>query len=267
MFDYHLHSTFSADSNMTMTEICQKAIELGLDEIVFTDHFGFDPNDIDYDFLHYTDYVESFKKAKAHFGHDLNLLLGIEIGIQPYFSVEFNDFLKNKFFDFIIGSIHMVNRYDLTKEAFFIGKNKKQAYQAYLEEVLESILACENFDVLGHLDLIRRYGPYHDRILHYDDHREIIESILKTLIQTGRGLEINTSGLRYGIDTPHPTFDIIQAYRKLGGEILTLGSDAHTPSHIATGFNEALEMIREAGFTHLTRFKDRKPYFYPLEKG
>jgi len=143
------------------------------------------------------------------------------------------------------------------KEPFF-EPPLHQAYEAYFRQVAR--LAAEgNFDVLGHLDLVKRdarkFGKAYDGP---EPYAEMIRTALRSLVERGKGIEINTSPLRRGQPEPCPSLEVLRWYRELGGEILTFGSDAHTPDAIGSHFDVALEMARVAGFTRLATFERRQ---------
>lgn len=130
--------------------------------------------------------------------------------------------------------------------------------------ILENIAAFDGFDVYGHIDYVVRYGPNKNANYSYQKYADIIDEILKALIIKGKGIEINTGGFKYGLGHPNPAEDIIKRYHELGGEIITIGADAHQPEHVAFDFEKVPSILKEAGFTHYTVFKNRKPEFIPI---
>ena len=109
-----------------------------------------------------------------------------------------------------------------------------------------------------------RYGPNKNKYYSYEKFQDVIDEILKALIARGKGIEINTGGLKYGLGHPNPTEAILKRYHKLGGEIITIGSDAHAPEHVAYDFDKVPGILREAGFKYFTVFKKRQPEFFLL---
>ena len=97
-----------------------------------------------------------------------------------------------------------------------------------------------------------------------EQNKEWIDEILKTLILKNIGLECNTAGFKYGLGFPNPHMDILKRYRELGGEIITVGSDGHKPEHLAYDFHKVPDILKEAGFSYYTIFKERKPEFIKL---
>ena len=262
--DYHTHSNFSEDSDEAMEEMVKSAIRLGLKELAVTDHLDYDYADPEFTFfLDINAYSESFEKLKNKYKNEIKLLSGVEIGLQPHLKEKNISFSKSYDFDFIIASTHTTDKKDFYNGDFFIGKTQKEAYLRYFEDVLDNILIHKelNFNVYGHLDYINRYGNYDNKILSYIDFKNIIDEILKTLIEHGKGIEINTSGFRYGLNQTHPQTEILKRYKELGGEILTVGSDAHKASDISADFDKAYEIIKSVGFNYITLFEKQKPRF------
>jgi histidinol-phosphatase (PHP family) len=193
--------------------------------------------------------------------------VGAERGGAPYTSERVHSFVSAYPFDFIIISSHESQGADLWyhESTYFAGKEKREVYTAYFEEVLQNVKAMDAFSVYGHLDFIRRYGGYADNSLEYADYRDVVDAILAALIEKGKGLEINSSGFRYGLGQTHPQVSILKRYRELGGEIITVGSDAHKPECIAEEFAQCREALDAAGFKAVTLFRGMKPVFVDLE--
>ncbi len=259
--DYHLHSSFSIDSEAPMEDIIISAIDKGMSEIAFTDHADFDEKY--YPVPEYESYIPVFSGLKEKYKDKINIILGVETGLENRWSDRINEFAQKYDFDFIIGSSHAVETLDLyfDQKEYFRDRTKKEAYTIYFEEMLKNISKCRYFNVYGHMDFVSRYGMYDDNSLHYAEYRELIDECLKALIKNGQGIEVNTSGFRYGIDGTYPSLDIIKRYRELGGEIITAGSDSHTAEDTADHIDYAYELIKEAGFEYITVFRKKIPEF------
>lgn len=260
--DYHTHSNFSSDSDTPLEENIKKAVSLGLKEIACTDHIDYDYPDPEYPFLfEYEPYIKEIDRLKKKYT-EIKIKTGVEIGIQPHVIDKINNLVSNNYFDFVIASTHVAqDGLDLCANEFFEGKSKHQAFTDYFEEVLSNVKNYDFFNVYGHIDFINRYGSYEDKTMDYYEFKSLTDEILKTIISKGKGIEINTSGYRYGLGHPHPQFELIKRYKELGGEIITVGSDAHKPEQITFKFDKAYEMLKEAGFKYITLFTDRKPEF------
>ena len=265
--DYHTHTNFSSDSDTPMEAMVDCAVALGLKEIAFTDHVDIDYPNLDTIFtIDYQEYANAIKKFKEKYQEKINIKIGVEIGLQPHIQKEVHDLTEKNFYDFVIGSTHAVDKKELYGNDFFQGLTQKEAYRRYFEDVLNSVTQFNEFCVYGHIDYINRYGDYGNRVLVYEDYEDITDEILKKLIQKGKGLEINTSGFKYGLGYAHPQLPLLKRYRQLGGEIITIGSDAHGPEHIAFHFDYAYQMLQAAGFRYFTVFTNQKPEFLPLDK-
>ncbi|NLY43534.1 MAG: histidinol-phosphatase HisJ family protein [Clostridiaceae bacterium] len=266
MHDYHIHSNFSTDSQMSMEAACEKAIDIGLTDIAFTDHVDFDyPNFDDSFMIDYHEYRIALQKVREKYQDKLTIAFGVEIGLQPHVHQETLNLLNEHPFDFIILSTHVIDHLDMHVGDFCAGKTREQSYERYLKEVYDSVSSFDKYSVYGHLDLIRRYGGYTDNFFRPGEFDDLLNSILKKIIESGHGIEINTSGFRYGLGTPMPTLDILKKYKELGGELITIGSDAHSPEYIGHGFDYALDMLRCAGFRYIANFKQLNPIYVPID--
>ena len=148
---------------------------------------------------------------------------------------------------------------------FYKGRSEEEAYREYFESIVENILSFSDFDVYGHLDYVVRYGPNADREYSYEKYRDILDKILGLLIEKGKGIEINTGGMKRGMRDLHPCKDIIKRYKSLGGEIITVGSDAHIPQNMAAHFERAEAVLKECGFKYYAIFERRTPMFQKLK--
>jgi len=267
--DYHLHSHFSGDSREPMEEMIRQGITLGLTHMCFTEHMdpdfpagdGVTPET----FLLNTDsYLYDLIRYKEKYGDKIKLLFGVELGVQPHLKKELAVFVKAYDFDFVIASSHICNRRDPYYPSFYEGRSEDEAYREYFSSILDNIRAFPNFDVYGHLDYVVRYGPNKDRDYSYDRYKDILDKILELLIENEKGIEINTGGLRSGLRETNPCMDILKRYRQLGGEIITVASDAHKKEDIAYRFDLAREMLLECGFQYYAVFEKRYPEFIKL---
>lgn len=264
--DYHIHSRFSTDSTAEMTDMIDKAVSLGLKEIMFTDHMDIDFPDRNMPFvLYYPDYSEAINLYKVLYMKKIDVLIGVEMGLQKHIVRDARMFTEFNPFDFVIGSTHVIDGIDVSNPKFFEGRTKREAYTYYFENVLENARLHDCYNVYGHLDYVNRYAPYEDKSIDYDDYREIIDEILKVLVDKGKGLDVNTSGYRYGIGRPYPQLKILKRFKELGGEIITVGSDAHSPEYIADHFEDAYEIIKYAGFKAIASFRNKEASFIDLK--
>lgn len=256
--DYHVHTSFSGDCNASMEQMIEKAIQLGLKEIAFTDHVDFDYPDPSFEAIDYDVYIKVFDRLKKQYQKQINLVLGVEVGYQMHVKDQIEKLLASYPFDFVICSTHMADRLDFYTGDFFKEKNQNEAYLRYFENVLESVQQFKNYDVYGHLDFIVRYGSFSQKALSYLDYKDIIDEILKKIIANGSGIEINTSGYRYKLNQLHPQAEIVKRYFELGGEIITVGSDAHRAEDLCSHFSTAYTLLKELGIKYIATFKNRQ---------
>ena len=265
LYDTHMHSHFSGDSEANPMEIAQKACELGLKGICFTDHLDIDyketPGMFDLDIPAYQKGIADVKKE---FADKLDICWGIELGLQPYLASQNNKVILENEFDFVIGSTHLVKQVDIYYPSYYEGRSEEACIREYFDETLKNVQSNVAFDVYGHLDFIVRYSPNKNKFYSYEKYSDLIDEILRTLIAKGKGIELNTAGLKYRLGHAHPTMDTLKRYKELGGEIITLGSDGHAPEQIAWDFVKVPEILKEAGFEYFTVFKERKPSFVKL---
>lgn len=266
-FDYHIHSNFSADSEETLEEICRQSMQKGFTEIAITDH-----NDIDYQDptitfqLDRSAYLQKLEELQKTYRGKLRIKKGLELGMQPHILDRCREFVGDDF-DFVICSFHTTQKKDLYTGDFFTGYTQWEAYRQYLQEILFCVEHFDHFSVLGHLDVIRRYGGYTEIPQLTDDSvcYELLVEIFRTIIAKGKGIEVNTSGY-YISDgqNPMPSVSILRLYHDLGGQILTMGSDSHRASHIGYKFKQTYDLLRQLGFTCLTTFEKGEPMFHQL---
>ncbi|MFA6769962.1 MAG: histidinol-phosphatase HisJ family protein [Bacteroidales bacterium] len=274
IIDSHSHSDFSPDSKTKIEEMVAVAASQGLAGIAITDHldlkvpdgdtrFTFDiaiqQQEIDKLRASYNSSPKSNSELKPN-QNSFKILKGIEIGLQPHNLKEIKEYLKGYKFDTIIASIHFVDGVDPYHGDYYKGLTEKKAYGRYLELFHELITAYPDFDVLGHYDYIARYAPYENCTILYKDYSDIFDSIFKYLAYNGKALEINTNTYRTR-NGKTPTLDphILKRYLDLGGEFITIGSDAHTPDRIAEEFSHYLKMMYDCGFKYVTHYNERKP--------
>lgn len=267
LWDCHLHSSFSADSQTPLSQMARRAAELGLAGICVTEHLDPDypktPENLTFS-LDLPAYRKVLTNLKEEYRGRLSIRFGIELGLQPHLSGRFHTLLAETGFDFVIGSSHIVHGFDPYYPDFFRGRAEKDCYREYFQSILENLQAFDKMDVYGHLDYVVRYGPRKNQDYRFADHRDILEEILRTLVSKGIGLELNTGGYHYGLGQPNPCQEILTRYRELGGELVTVGADAHAPDKIAFAFDKAAEVLRLCGFDYYCVFENRKPVFYKL---
>jgi len=263
--DFHTHTNFSSDSNATMESMLQAGIKKGLKEICFTDHVEFDPapsyKEEFFDPIVYRAEIERMRKI---YEGQIDLRMGAEIGYQPHITSRMNQFINSVEFDFIICSLHSTDKLDFHTREFFKSKTPEIAFARYFEAYYECVKSDLTFSVLGHFDFLKRYTTYNGERV-FKDNFDIIEATFKKLIEKGKGIEVNTSGItRYQLDQTLPSADFLRLYKELGGEIITTGSDAHNPEHVGEHFDVTCDLLKAIGFKYICRFEKMQPEFIKI---
>ena len=267
--DLHVHSEFSSDGKAAMEDVIEQGIKLGLKTICFTDHIDYDyPSIYNYTFeLKTDDYLKKLEIMKERYKSRIEILTGIELGIQPHI-IDRLDALVSKYpFDFIIGSVHVVDNMDPYFKEYWENRTEEDGILRCFKAVKESCENFQEFHVCGHIDYIVRYAPSTKtsyKEYSYSYYKDVLDEILRTVIKHQKGIEVNTSGYKYGLGHPHPKTEIIKRYKELGGEVITIGSDAHKPEHLCYDFDKAESLLKECGFNYYTIFRDGKPVMIKL---
>lgn len=273
--DYHVHTAYSDDSDYAMEACIKDAISLKLDEVAITDHVDYGIKE-DWDFqnkikyrqgmaLANVDYPKWYQELcflRQKYDDQIKIKAGMEFGMQLHTIDRFQLLYERYPFDFIILSIHQIDDQEFWTQDFQRGKSQKEYNERYYQEMLDIITQYKNYSVLGHMDLLTRYdlqGPYPFTMV-----KVLIEKILKTVIQDGKGIEVNTSYHRYGLHDMTPSRDILKLYKQLGGKIITIGSDCHQAQHLGAYIDEVKEELRKIGFEYFCTFEKMQPVYHRL---
>lgn len=261
--DTHVHTKNSHDGKLPIQSIVDLAKAQGLCYLCTTDH-------LDYDFeygknrapiswppLDLPAYYKEWQIAKTALDNDKNNGLTLCFGIEASYDKsekakeKYKEIIREYPFDAVINSVHCVDGYDVYFKTAFLFKRKKHVYRRYLETILESLDAPYPYDIVAHIGYIAHGAPYRDKALKYSDFPDEIDAILKGIIERGKAMEIN-----FHHDMA-PGRDIVQRYYDLGGRKISYGSDAHR-GDICKNFDDAVQMLKEIGFTHLCVFEKHR---------
>lgn len=279
LIDCHTHTQFSVDSEADISRCAERAMELGLAAYAITDHCECNrwysrehyPGETVYP---YFDFGRDFENSlaavtelKEKLNGKLNLICGVEMGQATHEYAIAERIVADKRLDFVLGSMHQLPK---TEDFCFLDYNSMTAEEIdelcrrYFREIYK-LCKWGKFDVLSHLTYLLRYmkkqtGSCPD-ISCYD---EIIAESFRLLVQNGKGIEINTSGIRQGFGDTFPGLKYVKLFRDLGGEIVSVGSDSHTVEDIGADVSTGAEIARAAGFTRLAYFKKRRPEFIEI---
>ncbi len=272
--DYHIHTEFSDDSIYPMEQVVKDAIQKGIDELCFTEHVDYGIK-VDWDSgqdivyrggepmanANYPEYAKKIEELRKKYP-EITLKMGLEFGIQSHTLPQYEALFKKYPFDFIIASIHQVDNKEFWSQDFQKGRTQEEYNLAYYQEMLNVVKNFKNYSVLGHMDLIVRYDQ--EGVIDFEKVKPIITDILKQVIQDGKGIELNTSYHRYGLQDTTPSKDILKLYKELGGTIITIGSDSHKPEHLGAYIDEGKALLKDIGFRHYCTFEKMKPIYHTL---
>jgi histidinol phosphate phosphatase HisJ family len=250
MFDTHVHTKISTDSEMEIEEAIKSAQNKNI-SLIITEHMDLKFPEEGLFCFDVDDYFREYSKYRGD-----NLLLGIEIGIKDDCLEESREVIKKGPFDYVIGSVHLIDNLDLYYAKYYEEKSKKEAYEKYLANMLTEIQKYDFIDSMGHIDYICRYAKYDDKEIYYRDFSDIIDEILKTLIDKDKCIELNTRRLN-DENAVKNLINIYKRFRELGGKHITVGSDAHNTTAIGSDFHVAKEIVDLCDLK-VVYFKDRK---------
>ena len=275
--DYHVHTEFSDDSTYPMIDCIKDAIDHNIDELCFTDHVDYgikldwDQQDhfktINGQVLANVDYPRYFAAIQSYqqqFDGQITLKKGLEFGVQTHTIPLYEHLLETYPLDFVILSIHQIDDLEFWTQDYQRNKTQTQYNQGYYQALLDVVNAYDGYSVLGHMDLINRYDQH--GIYPFELVEPYIAEILKIVIKQGKGIELNTSSVRYGLKDSTPSKAILSLYKDLGGTILTIGSDSHQPSHLGVYIDQAKEYLKSIGFQYYCTYDAMVPSFHPLDR-
>ena len=261
MFDFHMHSRVSFDGRDTGRNMALAARNGGLREICFTDHMDYDPLDAGHKLHFAMDAYNAEYDALEIPG--LIIRRGFEFGMLPENREQFQFDSNLTNWDFVIGSVHFTDGLDVYYPQYWEGKTAYQAVLQNFEETLRCVQLHDDYDVLGHLTYLAKCGanPEKTPIL-YRDYREVVDEIFRILVAKGKGIELNTSGVD-ACGTFLPGLEYLRRFKELGGQIVTVGSDAHHSSRVGQYCTEAARAVQDI-FGYVCTFAERKPQFHTL---
>lgn len=251
--DTHIHTRFSTDSTMTLDQALERAKDLDIG-ITLTEHMDLaypEQNAFIFDVDHYFATYEPYRNSK--------LMLGIEIGMREDCLSENRSIVNNHSFDYVLGSIHVIDNIDIYQDIFYIERTKQEVYSQYFSSMVACLKTYDFIDSLGHIDYICRYAKYDDTELYYRDFHESIDSVLKILAEKDKAIEINTRRLSNST-TIDALLPIYKRFYELGGRYATMGSDAHKPADIGRDLNVATQLAQLCNLK-LVYFNNRLPQY------
>ncbi|EJP6470848.1 histidinol phosphate phosphatase [Clostridium sp. L74] len=253
MFDTHLHTKFSTDSKMTIDEAIKASKDNNLG-IIVTEHMDLGLKDENKFCFHVPSYFGEYNKYRND-----KILLGIELGMEKDLVEEGKEVINSGEFDYVIGSIHLIDKVDLYLDKFYEGRSKEEAFHIYFKNMIYNLSKYDFVDSLGHIDYISRYANYEDTDISYDIFKEDIDEVLKVVVEKEKSMEINTRRLK----DKKALKNLVKIYKKfyeLGGRTVTLGSDSHNAKDIGNRLNLAKEIADYCNLK-VVYYKNRKPEY------
>ncbi len=281
LIDCHTHTQYSMDSDADIVQMIERARELDLSAYAVTDHcecnfwypeehysaeeavFAHDYFNYQQDFENSVTAVNKFKEKYS----DFNLICGVEMGQAMLDTEVAEKIVSDPRLDFVIASVHQIKNEQDFYYIDYKNMTMNEIYHLLWRYFMEVYELCKwgKFDVLGHLTYCTRYMQMRDGIKpdlkRFD---EIIAESFRELAQRGKGIEINTSGIRQKCGKPFPSLKYISLFRDMGGEVLSIGSDAHNVYDLGADVSKCTEIAKVAGFSRVCYFKNRKPYFLDI---
>lgn len=273
--DLHVHSSWSSDCNTGPDEQVETALSLGMQHICITDHNDYDaprfPPDY-YTFLldekgddsAFTSYLEDLERLRKKYEGRIEVLAGIELGMQPHLADRLTDVAQRYLFDFVIASTHSFDGLDGEDKRHYENISPVRALTRYFETELNNIETFRDFDAIGHMDFAIRYAPGAAESFSYDKYADVLDAILIHLIRHDKALEINTSKFVLKNMT-NPNLSVVKRYIELGGKLITFGSDSHISSRIGEGFRDVGRMVADMGIREYAVYHRHIPELLPID--
>lgn len=261
IYDSHLHSHRSHDGRDPLEAICREAERRGIAGIALTDHVDID--------LGHAECARVLRAARRDVeacrgGHPtIRVTFGCEIAEMPHDIELSRRLLDDPSIGFVLASLHRLRGESDFYYIDYDRRDRDDIIERYYAELLEIAEGCD-FDSLAHINYQVRYmSEKARRATDFSSHYDKLEQVLRRVAERGRGIEVNTSSGKNFADLV-PGLDVLKLFKSVGGEVITIGSDAHTARGIGWRMDDAASLIREAGFSRAAFFVDREPIFYDL---
>ncbi len=274
--DYHIHSSCSFDADDRMFAMAKASLKAGVTEVCFTDHVDFGdqqtmqigPDRFQLPKSQVKQFIEAMEKAPE----GIDIKLGLELGEGNHDPARAKRIYAMPEYDFILGSLHNLKGeqdfYYIQYESY---EQCWELYERYLDELIE-LAGLNCFDCMAHIGYCLRYMHKQgfDAEITLDRFGRKTDVLLRTLIENGKGIELNVADLVPGgreapLLKPFPSVEILRRYRELGGDIITVGTDAHNTGAAGIGIREGYELLRDNGFKYVAVYKRHKPEFKRIE--
>jgi histidinol-phosphatase (PHP family) len=266
LYDQHLHSRHSFDSEADPVANVQRAIDVGLSGLTFTEHYDTHPDEWPKCVYDGHSYGETIESLRNRFGRNIFVGRGVEIDYQADNIEALVPFADDNAFDVVLLSVHWSQGQPIHIESVWRDRDPSEVARRYLESVRSAVRHCERiqkgrlrvFDCLGHLDFCKRYADRFSLHVSIDEHMDVVDGILEACLEADIIPEVNTSTIRGGMGEPMPGLGVIRRYAELGGTMMSLGSDSHRSHCIGADFDQAISLLRDAGIDQVALFEQRQ---------
>lgn len=265
LVDYHIHSNLSVDADDPAEALARAAVRIGLKEIGISEHLDTDPQDVGYGHYNEEEASQALARAAKAANGQLTLRKGVEVCYQPVLHQAAGDLVARcRQVDYVIGSVHFLNR-QYPPPAAFEGESRHETYRRYIGDCLRAV-ESGFFDILGHFEYLRRHDGQDGFSYNPECYADEVETLLRALIAQEMVLELNTGGLRRPGNHTYPCRWTLTRYRELGGEAVSVGSDAHRAAEVGAGIGCAFALLQEVGFRYVVTFKNRRRRWVNLDR-
>jgi histidinol-phosphatase (PHP family) len=254
---------YSADCRYNIERMTKEALNRKMKLIYVADHFELNQkpgHDMTFDLDEYRKEIQRVNRKI----NGIEVLAGLELGAEKSQFERFESIIKDSSLDMIILSTHKVNGVYLSDEKFYSEKHTLKIYEEYYSQILDNIRSFDNFDVVGHLDLIDKFKDRYYIDLEFSKYKNIVVDIIKEIIKRDKALEINTAGYHNILGRPYPKMEILTMYKRFGGEKIIIGSDAHIPDLIGYNHKLVINSLKNIGFSNISIYRKRIPHMVRL---
>ena len=243
MYDFHIHSIFSPDCRYSLEKMVKSGISKKMKIMYAADHFELRDNPDDDMIFDLSEYIKEIRRINRKYSN-VEILAGLELSTDKTSCGRFSR-IKDTY---------------LGDEIFRDTEQALELYTEYYNGILETIQVFDDFNVLCHLDLIDKFKQEYFIELGFSRYKSVVAEILNEIIKRDKTLEVNTAGFREDINRLFPRVEILTMYKKMGGNKIIIGSDAHLPEHVAYENKKAQSILKKIGLNNLCVYRNGKPH-------
>jgi len=271
LVDYHTHTNYTTDATGTVKDYCEAAEKLGIKEIAFTNHLNFAKFEsipelkgseapiVTIKLEQIPKYFEEIEEARKQF--NIKIKFGMEIDYFEIFEPKIRKLINDYPFDFILGAVHFIDGFCISESGsankFFQGRDVLQIYIKYFSK-LKKAIDSQLFDVMSHPDIVRRFAVNYSKIP-FEKYKKQVEDVVNSLTDNKIGIELNTYGYIHPVQDSYPSIEFLRLCKECGVKVVTIGSDAYSPSRLGDRLKEGIEKLKGVGYDRICLFNQRKP--------